>query len=288
MKIIEEITDGATSNVFKVRKNFRTYIMKKIKPDEASQRNVKKEVEHLRKVKKLEHSVALHSHKYNKKKKKYEYLLFKYSKGYEDMYDVIFLKNHKFNHLQAMIVMREMAYGLWQIHKQGIVHRDLKPENILLDVYNLKIKYLDYGLSCNIEDNEGMKRVVGTRSYIAPETLVPQKVTRKERFEMLQKSDVWSLGILFIDICFHAYFHSSFWPGIKKEKICQISSKTKQDIIHEFEKAKINLDTYENSRYFYLILYILDPDWRTRPRIDEVVNYIDMLIEIYTETNLDN
>jgi calcium-dependent protein kinase len=78
------------------------------------------------------------------------------------------------------------------MHKQNIVHRDIKPENILLvSQDSFKIKVCDFGLSTVVE-NEGLKDMVGTPYYLAPEIL------RKEKYN--EKCDIWSLGILLYEL----------------------------------------------------------------------------------------
>ena len=69
-----------------------------------------------------------------------------------------------------------MLSSIKHLHGNGIVHRDLKPENFLMDdtTENSEVKLIDFGLSkrfSSTEEMSGMKTVVGTPYYVAPEVL---------------------------------------------------------------------------------------------------------------------
>ena len=69
-----------------------------------------------------------------------------------------------------------MLSAIKHLHGNGIVHRDLKPENFLMDdtTENSEVKLIDFGLSTRFSSTEemsGMKTVVGTPYYVAPEVL---------------------------------------------------------------------------------------------------------------------
>lgn len=61
----------------------------------------------------------------------------------------------------------EILTALIYLHQQNICYRDLKPENILIDQGG-HIKLTDFGLTVKVKDNEVLRRVCGTRAYIAP------------------------------------------------------------------------------------------------------------------------
>ena len=52
--------------------------------------------------------------------------------------------------------------------------RDIKPENILLesaDIDNLSIKITDFGFACFFDPTEGLRDVLGSPLYMAPEIM---------------------------------------------------------------------------------------------------------------------
>ncbi|WVZ53392.1 hypothetical protein U9M48_004341 [Paspalum notatum var. saurae] len=88
-----------------------------------------------------------------------------------------------------------ICQGLHYLHKkESITHMDLKPGNILLDA-NMVPKITDFGLSRRFSGADSRiitKHLCGSRGYIAPELL--------ERGEISLKSDIFSLGIIIINI----------------------------------------------------------------------------------------
>ncbi|KAK4794360.1 hypothetical protein SAY86_012354 [Trapa natans] len=94
------------------------------------------------------------------------------------------------------------ARGLLYLHTEAdppIIHRDIKANNILLDrKYNAKVS--DFGISrlFSEPDTDGsvsahvFTNVKGTPGYVDPEYFMTHKLT--------EKSDVYSLGIVFLEI----------------------------------------------------------------------------------------
>ncbi|BBH06352.1 hypothetical protein Prudu_017988 [Prunus dulcis] len=94
------------------------------------------------------------------------------------------------------------AKGILYLHNEAnppIFHRDIKATNILLDS-NLMAKVADFGLSrlAPLQDDEGTgpsyvsTAVRGTPGYLDPEYFLTSKLT--------DKSDVYSLGIVFLEL----------------------------------------------------------------------------------------
>lgn len=81
-----------------------------------------------------------------------------------------------------------------KLHKLGIGHGDLKPENILINPKTYAIQIIDFGISCMSDC-----KVSGTLLYDSPEILDDIVHGSKKLFtvEELQKSDVFSLGLIF-------------------------------------------------------------------------------------------
>ncbi|MFO7564963.1 MAG: serine/threonine-protein kinase [Enhygromyxa sp.] len=64
----------------------------------------------------------------------------------------------------------QLGDGLAALHDVGIIHRDLKPENILYDDANRPC-IADFGLACELTDEESMKHFAGSFTWMAPEVL---------------------------------------------------------------------------------------------------------------------
>jgi eukaryotic-like serine/threonine-protein kinase len=64
--------------------------------------------------------------------------------------------------------LRGLTSGLLALHGAGIVHRDIKPSNVMVRGDG-QVVLLDFGIAACFGDQEGMRRIVGSPSHMAPE-----------------------------------------------------------------------------------------------------------------------
>ncbi|CAD8046960.1 unnamed protein product [Paramecium primaurelia] len=102
------------------------------------------------------------------------------------------LRRDTFSEQQSKIIMFQVLQGLAYLHNQGIIHRDIKPNNILYR--NLEIKICDLGMAQNLNKQKPQTTRIQNHSYRAPEVFLGQKYC--------SKVDVWSAGVLFIQLLF--------------------------------------------------------------------------------------
>merc|ERR1712088_568526 len=143
----------------------------------------------------------------------------------------------------AKDIFRQLLTTLVSCHKRGIVHRDIKDENILIDLNTFKIKLIDFGSGCFLEDRV-YREFQGTRVYSPPEWIN----SRAYRPEGLT---VWSLGILLYDmVCGDVPFesdgqisraHLTWFPQLKlsEEVKSLISGCLKVDTLERLTLAEI-------------------------------------------------
>ena len=89
--------------------------------------------------------------------------------------------------------MAELLSAVTFVHSRSILHRDIKSSNIFLSLKN-HVKLGDFGV-CKVLTPERMATdsLIGTPYYVAPELW--------EGIPYDEKCDVWSLGVVFYELC---------------------------------------------------------------------------------------
>ncbi|KAF9180376.1 hypothetical protein BGZ51_006237 [Haplosporangium sp. Z 767] len=94
--------------------------------------------------------------------------------------------------------MTQIISALAHAHTRQVFHRDLKPENILV-ANDGTLKLADFGLAT--KDRVSTDFGCGSSFYMAPEQQ-PSRAAAGRRPYLPAKSDVWSLGIIFLNLRF--------------------------------------------------------------------------------------
>lgn len=100
------------------------------------------------------------------------------------------------NTLHNMQVLTHVAERLTDLHAAGYVHRDIKPGNVMWLPRKNRWTLIDFG--CAARTGEKARKGFSF-SYAAPEVLAAVKAG-KQTFNVSEALDVWSIGILAIEM----------------------------------------------------------------------------------------
>lgn len=121
---------------------------------------------------------------------------------------------------QMKSIIFQLLHSLLECNSRYIVHRDIKPDNILIDD-NYNIKLCDFGLSAiQYTDLIPTLYPIQTIWYRAPEVLL-------NIGEYSKKIDIWSIGIVMIDLVLQQMGFLSYIDNIN-----QVHDQMKQFIRH--------------------------------------------------------
>lgn len=180
-------------------------------------------------------------------------------------------------------LFREIVEGLAHIHQQGMIHRDLKPVNIFLDSQD-HVKIGDFGLATmsrlpraankekdtvetfftdqlNINsdktDNadQSLTGHIGTALYVAPEV---NNASSKAMYN--QKVDIYSLGIIFFEMCY-----PPLQTSMERMTILQ-NLRSKQIMF------PVNFPFSELVKQAHVIRWLLDHEPSRRPSSEELLS----------------
>ena len=102
-------------------------------------------------------------------------------------------------------IIQQILKALSYMHSKYVIHRDVKSDNILLN-YEGEVKLADMGFSVQLtQERDKRITIAGTPCWLAPEIIIQEKYDTKV--------DIWSLGILMIELL------EGLPPNYRKDKI---------------------------------------------------------------------
>ncbi len=120
------------------------------------------------------------------------------------------IKRSKPTKAQVTAWILNIAEALQYAHNEGIIHRDIKPANILIDHHGRAL-LADFGIAQSASKTGRFAPSIGTLRYMAPEQL--------EGSEVDQRSDVYSLGVVFYELLTGELPYRSDHPATLRQEI---------------------------------------------------------------------
>nr|KYP39085.1 putative LRR receptor-like serine/threonine-protein kinase At1g06840 family [Cajanus cajan] len=178
-------------------------------------------------------------------------------------------------------IVKGAAKGILYLHTEAnppIFHRDIKTSNILLDS-KFTAKVADFGLSrlAPYEEGSGTKYlstvVKGTPGYLDPEYVLTHKFT--------DKSDVYSLGVVFLEIL------TGMQPISRgKHIVNEIKVACRSGMIYATIKSKMGL--YQSDcldKFLTLALSCCQDNPEERPSMLDVVRELEDIVAMLLESD---
>ena len=111
----------------------------------------------------------------------------------------------RFDPHTALKIVRQVAQGLYEAHRNQLIHRDVKPENIMLErlpAGDYFAQVLDFGIVFLLDKGDRADRYFGTPLYTAPEQIQKAAVVD-------HRVDIYALGaVLFHMLAGDPPFHA--------------------------------------------------------------------------------
>jgi serine/threonine protein kinase len=186
-----------------------------------------------------------------------------------------------------------LAMALYQLHSMGYLHLDIKEGNLLClrsgEISNLDIILSDYGFAIYSKEllfNQTaiitLPTLRTTLNYRSPELLEAEKKESK-MFQYSVKTDVWSLGIIFLEILSNVKTKSFRDDGCFDQYLTYFNEtfnfKSIRNILFSREKTSLNghsgalIPDYEIDDATDLLLKMLSINPRYRCTMTDVINH---------------
>ena len=211
----------------KINNKYNYIVFKEKIIDSESFNETLKELYFLILLKNEKYFVNIIDKKYIVDDEKYKHLFMKFDGGYINLKQ---LYNYMYPSARRMKeIIYQISFGLYILHFHNITHNDIKPTNILIDE-DYKIKIADFG-SAIYGDIYNINNISFsyTKAYAPPEFLNGNPFRD-------QKSDMWSLGVMIIELCLETQL---FKNNDSKEQILK-SILSLFDIYNDLDKETIN------------------------------------------------
>ena len=170
----------------------------------------------------------------------------------------------KLSYQVAINLMFIICKAIQYLHVNKILHRDIKPSNIMI-TNSKELKIIDFGLSKNLKtiDKNGThsNAMIGTPLYMSLECF-------DNALNATEKSDVYSLGVLFYELLTKQYPHNkSTYSELHKSLLANTPIRPK---VHN-NKINTEIDI--------LIMNMIKKSPSSRIELDKVIQVLEKHID---------
>jgi len=256
-KLLHKIGKGSYGEVWKaIHTNKKKHVAIKIEKKN-SKNTLKYETMILRYLKDIDNIINI---KYYGETQSYNFLIMELLDcQIDEYYNKLILKDMNKIGLIRKIGL-QMLNCIENIHKVGIIHRDIKPGNFLIEYSSEKLKLIDFGLSKQYIDKNGLHKpnknhesITGTLRYVSINIHNGEEPSRRD--------DIISM----VYILFYMYLGKLPWQGLKidnlKEKELEILKMKKEFLTTMRKKKEVPLKLLELGEYVYNLTYEEEPDY---------------------------
>ncbi len=162
-----------------------------------------------------------------------------------------------FDERKLRSAMAQLARGVHTLHEAGKLHRDIKPSNILV-TRGERLVLLDFGLvsGAGADLDLTAAQAIGTAAYMAPE--------QAEARELTPATDWYSVGVVLYEAL------TGRLPFSGPATTALLEKRERPPIAPSSIVADLPRDLDE------LCTALLHPDWRARPRAEEILRRLDV------------
>ncbi|UTJ06300.1 Sel1-like repeat-containing protein kinase family protein [Arcobacter roscoffensis] len=239
--IVKQIAKGAFSDIYLAKKDKKFYVIKKIPKYIDNFNKIQNEISSLKIMNNYKNSIKFYE---AKKHDDFIYFVFDYVKGGDLHYQV--MNKYKFSPEEIENFIFDILEQIEFIFKHQRLHNDITPFNILKK--NNKFFLIDWGISNSANINSSVLHK-GHKIYTAPEVYAGSRGLH---------SEIYSLGC-----CLYFLLTKNTIYNLKDE-----DSLIKKIYNHEFIFP--NISKIKDEKYRYLVLRMLEKDYRKRASINEI------------------
>lgn len=171
------------------------------------------------------------------------------------------------NKNQFLNLLIKTSILLDKLHTSGIIHGDIKEQNIIIDT-NLTPYLIDFDCSYSKSSIPTTEDIGGTEEYLSPEIIAYESGNEEARKEITEKTDVFSLGIVF-----HRWWTDLF-PVVDLEygTVGNTIMLEKEIIIHHKFDTFIGMKF--KATFMSLLHWMMAKNQEDRPSMKEVINVL--------------